>query len=221
MKTRPLIITLSCVFFSTTLSFAEPLNLEIAKQNIKSYHDSGAYEQELEHTLQPAARYIIQRAKANQQASHHQKLALVLDIDETSLTNYNNMVARGFTYDKKKWHDYLMQANAPVIHPMLSLYNTAKKYHVAVFFVTGRHQSEKKATEKNLNLAGYHGWTGLYLRPDDDKQTSIIPFKVGARAEISKHGYTIIASIGDQQSDLQGGYAEKMVKLPNPYYLIP
>ena len=79
----------------------------------------------------------------------------------------------------------------------------------------------KKATEKNLNLAGYHHWTGLYLRPDDDKQTSIIPFKVGSRAEISKQGYTIITSIGDQQSDLKGGYAEKMIKLPNPYYLIP
>jgi hypothetical protein len=34
-------------------------------------------------------------------------------------------------------------------------------------------------------------------------------------------GYTILLSMGDQRSDLEGGYAERTFKLPNPYYWIP
>jgi HAD superfamily, subfamily IIIB (Acid phosphatase) len=31
-----------------------------------------------------------------------------------------------------------------------------------------------------------------------------------------QEGYTIILSVGDQESDLKGGYAERVFKLPNP-----
>jgi len=48
----------------------------------------------------------------------------------------------------------------------------------------------------------------------------LVTFKSEARAAITKQGYTIIASIGDQYSDLKGGYAEKTFKLPNPYYYL-
>ncbi|MGB6550988.1 MAG: HAD family acid phosphatase [Xanthobacteraceae bacterium] len=30
----------------------------------------------------------------------------------------------------------------------------------------------------------------------------------------------MIANVGDQESDLSGGYAEKTFKLPNPFYYI-
>ena len=41
------------------------------------------------------------------------------------------------------------------------------------------------------------------------------------RKEITQQGYDIVFSIGDQQSDLVGGYSDKTYKLPNPYYFIP
>jgi hypothetical protein len=44
-------------------------------------------------------------------------------------------------------------------------------------------------------------------------------FKTSKRAVISKD-YTIIANIGDQRSDLDGGYAERTWKVPNPFYYI-
>ena len=34
-------------------------------------------------------------------------------------------------------------------------------------------------------------------------------------------GFTIILSVGDQESDLKGGYAERTFKLPNPVYYLP
>jgi HAD superfamily, subfamily IIIB (Acid phosphatase) len=34
-------------------------------------------------------------------------------------------------------------------------------------------------------------------------------------------GYTIVANVGDQPSDLQGGHAEKRFLLPDPFYRVP
>ena len=39
--------------------------------------------------------------------------------------------------------------------------------------------------------------------------------------EIAEQGYTVILSMGDQLSDLEGGYAERTFKLPNPVYYLP
>ena len=36
-----------------------------------------------------------------------------------------------------------------------------------------------------------------------------------------KQGFLIIANLGDQASDLAGGYAERAYKIPNPFYYTP
>ena len=41
-----------------------------------------------------------------------------------------------------------------------------------------------------------------------------------ARATVERHGYTILANVGDQRSDLAGGHSLRRYKLPNPVYLI-
>lgn len=214
-------IAVSCALFIHSKSFAEPANLSHLKTEIIAYHDSGAYEKEVTKALAPATRYIIERAKANDKSKTHQKLAIVLDIDETSLSNYDSIVGRDFSDDKQKVHQHMNAGDAPVIKPMLSLYNTALQHHVAVFFVSGRTKDLKAATEKNLKATGYHGWAGIYFKPSNYKQSSIATFKASARQTITEKGYTIIESIGDQKSDLTGGYAEKTFKVPNPYYFIP
>jgi putative acid phosphatase of HAD superfamily subfamily IIIB len=43
----------------------------------------------------------------------------------------------------------------------------------------------------------------------------------GARAAIEQQGCRIIASVGDQYSDLAGGHEDKAFKLPNPFYFLP
>ncbi len=80
-------------------------------------------------------------------------------------------------------------------------------------------------TVENLERAEFKGWTKLFTRPDDDHEKTIVPFKSGVRAEIEAKdkdmGYTIIANVGDQRSDLAGGHAECKFKVPNPFYFIP
>jgi hypothetical protein len=67
---------------------------------------------------------------------------------------------------------------------------------------------------------GYTTWNGIFFRPKADANQSLVPYKTQVRSNITREGYTIIASIGDQDSDFFGGYAEKTFKLPNPFYYI-
>ena len=48
-----------------------------------------------------------------------------------------------------------------------------------------------------------------------------VQYKSGTRAYIESLGYDIVANFGDQFSDLQGGYADRTFKLPNPNYYLP
>lgn len=218
---RNLFILISFSFLSVTTLHAEPPNLSLIKNEVKQYHDSGRYEHDLSQKIKQAQQYIIEQARINEQQKKQLKLALVLDIDETSLSNYPSMAAHDFTSNQEQFHQHILDADAPPIKPTLALYNEALKHHIKIFFVTGRRESERAATKLNLIKAGYAHWAGLLLRPDAYSGTSIIPFKSQARAMITKKGYTIIASIGDQYSDIQGGYTLKGFKLPNPYYYLP
>lgn len=207
-----------CLFHSST--HAEPANLSLIKKTIIRYHDSGAYQQELTHTIHQAHAYMLKEITINQHRLHPKQLALVLDIDETSLSNYPKLVKRDFSGDYRQIHQEILAADSPAIKPMLALYRDALKHHVRVYFITGRMPSEAKATKLNLKRAGYTQWSGIYFRPKHYHQASIVPFKAHTRALISQKGNTIVASIGDQYSDIKGGYAQKGFKLPNPYYFI-
>ena len=56
--------------------------------------------------------------------------------------------------------------------------------------------------------------------PAGAKFSSAAEFKVGARRDLINRGYNIVAAVGDQASDLNGGFAERVYKLPNPLYVI-
>ena len=67
---------------------------------------------------------------------------------------------------------------------------------------------------------GRDQWAGLMMKPDDYKGP-VAAFKSAERDKITKKGYTIILNMGDQISDLDGGFARKTFLLPNPFYFIP
>jgi len=188
------------------------------KKVLIQYHDDGRYEKEIAAVDKEAQHYIAARIS---QRKPQEKLAIVLDIDDTSLSNYPDMVAMGFGGTLKQINEAMNKGTDPVIQPTLALYQFAKKNHIAVFFITGRYESQREITEKNLTQVGFQHWDGLIFKAEDYHKASVIPYKSSARKALEADGYTIIASIGDQLSDLAGGYAEKGFKLPNPYYFLP
>lgn len=204
--------------WSLTAAATEPVNIAVVKQKLKSYHDSGSYKNDVANVMQKALRYLQIRVK---QGNFQGKPAIVLDIDETSLSNYKDMVKRDFGGSAEDIRHDEDQAADDAIEPTLKLYRFAKENHVAVFFVTGRVEEERDVTEKNLRQAGFVNHSGLVLRNGQNKNAPASVYKSAIRKELHEKGYDVILNIGDQQSDLRGGYADKTFKLPNPYYFIP
>jgi acid phosphatase len=205
---------------------APPVNMGELKTQLKAYESSGNWERERAAVAAEAQAYVVATARTVQRP------ALVLDIDETSLLNWGVMAANDFGYIPGGACDALpagpcgyraweLSASATVIRPTLALFNAAKAAGVAVFFITGRPEDERDATARNLRSAGYEGWTGLVLKPLDLHTSSAADYKTPERARIEAQGYTIIANMGDQPSDLAGGHAMRSFLLPNPFYRIP
>jgi predicted secreted acid phosphatase len=207
----------SCVVLAWSVSgFAQgPVNLDDAKKAVVAYHDSGRWDRDSERVVHRAERWIDIRAKRGG------KLAMVLDIDETSLLNWKEEKATDFGYVPQLWDAYEASGTADGSPEILELFRHAQAHGVSVFFITGRREKSRAGTAKNLANAGYSPYVQLVMRPTGDHRKSVVPFKSGARAAIEKKGYDIIVNVGDQLSDLRGGHSERSYKLPNPMYFIP
>lgn len=200
-------------------SFAkEPKNLSVVKENLIKYHDSGEYQKDQSKVIDQAMLYLKNRLATEAKTHSKNKLAIVLDIDETALSNYPDMLKMNFNGAPVQID---CSETRPAVQPTLSLFRYAKENNITVFFITDRQESCKTGTLKNLAEAGYKNFDGLIFKPENYTDTSISPYKISARDSIEKQGYKIILNIGDQESDLTGKHADKTFKLPNPYYLIP
>jgi len=198
-------------------------NLGTLKIKLQRYYactcDCGCYAKELDHQAQAAIDFLDRRAAHK---SAHEKLALVLDIDETALSNYKQMAAEDYGYVPSAFDAWEDSAQATAIPGTLRLYQEAQKLGVTVFFITGRGEAHRAATEQNLKSQGYTNFAGLTLRTAAQAKESTIEYKSGARKAIVDAGYRIILNVGDQFSDLKGlPAAEYSVKLPNPFYYLP
>jgi hypothetical protein len=124
------------------------------------------------------------------------KSAIVLDIDNTALeTTYHGGVT------------------TPATKPVLALAEQAHQAGAAVIFVTARSEILRSLSKDNLQKVGYPD-DDLYMRGllDFSSNTEL---KTNARIKIENDGYTIIASIGNNDSDLSDGHAERTFKLPD------
>jgi predicted secreted acid phosphatase len=188
-------------------------------EQIRQYRDSGDWARAVSKQATKAKAWLKQRTDARHAPK---KPALVLDIDETSLDNYPCLNEKGgIPYDPGANVQCVTAYDAPAIKPIRSLFRRAKALKVAVFFITARPEAIRGGTLDNLKAAGYTGKYELILEPPGYTIDSKVPYKSGARKKIQKRGYKIIANVGDQQSDLKGGYSERTYKLPNLIYLTP
>lgn len=203
-----------------TATFAkEPINLAVAKQQVIRYHDSGEYDKDIKNVVNDAMRYL--KIRLTRPFPANKQPAIVLDIDETSLSNYTDMKRLDFGGTLEEIRADEDKGEDPVIKYTLKLYRFAKDNNIAVIFLTGRFEEERKATENNLRKAGYEDWEKLILRDGEYRKKPATVYKTAIRKQLSDQGYDIVLNMGDQKSDLAGGYADKTFKLPNPFYLIP
>jgi len=212
---------------------------------------------------------------------HVHNRAIVLDVDDTTLTTWNYELYSNWDFNPTTNGVFVGLTNGqftgnmfPPTPGMLDLANHAQALGYSIFWITGRGDSQHAATIANLQndtAAGYpditevtlnghtipevdagypaptpidtgHGGftDGLFTKPpvgqypayldqpqfcgpyiDQGVSCPTIQYKSGTRAYIESQGYDIVADLGDQFSDLLGGYTDKTFKMPNPNYYLP
>ena len=192
-----------------------PGSLSDLKREIRAYVEQGAYQRELVAVAGRAEAWITARAGRG-----GERLTVVFDLDETLLSNWPHLAAMDFGYVKDEWHRWVAAGEAPAIEPVCAVFRTTRRLGVEVVILTGRHERDLAGTEKNLQAIGCADYQRLIFAPDGDTRTSA-EYKTAVRRRLSAEGRSIIANVGDQESDLSGGYAERTFKLPNVFYALP
>ena len=141
----------------------EPIpNFGVERYRLRDYADCtthlGCYWADLAAQILRATELMEKDAKAQPRGA---KLAIVLDIDETSLTNYCEEVREDFGYIPDRYDAWTVSPEASMpIADTVALVKKAQSLGVDVFFITGRPESQRAATEANLKAAGYADWKG-------------------------------------------------------------
>ena len=206
--------------------------------------DSSPYIDEL---TAKTARLTAQLTKSCAKAVRRgEKPAVVLDADDTTLWTYdmedNDMQ---FVFDPAvQDRDWVQKQRFPATPGMVELVAAVGKSGCSIIGLTGRNDTQKDATLGNLEKVGYVGFSrDLYFTkwrsgttptaldpnrtwfagtPCADGVCTTIEYKSLTRKHIVDDlGYDVVANLGDQFSDLIGGYADRSVKLPNPTYYLP
>ena len=219
-------------------------NIDSAKATIRTYYGASSdgiadkkkspYISEIASILNGQNAYLAQNAKAG-------KPAIVLDVDDTTLWNYDmEDGAMHFDYDPTLQNTWVQDQKFPAVPGMVDFVDKAAKMGYTVFGLTGRNNDQEPATLANLTKVGYGAtftadtlftkWTG---KPGSTQPSYItcatascttVEYKAGTRAYLESAaggGYNIVLNVGDQWSDLKGGHAAKVLKLPNPTYYLP
>ncbi|MFJ1602236.1 HAD family acid phosphatase [Streptomyces sp. NPDC088253] len=174
---------------------AAPARTAVSATATTAAVDYATWQGDVKAVIDQARPYVEQRT-AN---AAGQKLALVFDIDNTTLET-----------DFHPWYEL----PTPAVKPSLDLARYARSRGVDIFFISARPGIISSLTQWNLTTVGYPV-SGLYTRDLPDLFDEVSAYKTSKRAEIESLGYTIIANVGNNDSDLVGGHAERTFKLPD------
>jgi hypothetical protein len=197
---------------------------------LHTFNPDGAYAHEVEGIAAKAGTYL---------AHHHKRTAgkaILFDIDDTTLNTYNYEIYSNFVFNPTTNAAFVNAGVFPAVPGMVDLEHQAIAEGYKVFFLTGRPKNattdQKPATLANLRAVGYDvvddqvylkdasGATEPWLSPCAPTCTTT-QYKSLTRQHIESLGNEIVANFGDQFSDLNGGFADKTYKIPNPMYFLP
>jgi hypothetical protein len=222
-------------------------NLGLVKNDIKVYYgDDGTTDgnatagsryahdvRRVERRAYDALARLVRRADATP--------VVLVDVDDTTLLTYRYEATHDFGYDPAVNAAYIHDQGMPRVFGMPRLLRTAAKRHTQVYYLTGRPESQRADTERDLARAGYPQVRSSHLfmrdkanppaylryceKPAATPATycTTVQYKSSTRKHIEtlNGGQDIVLNMGDQFSDLKGGFADRTLKLPNPRYFLP
>jgi hypothetical protein len=237
----------------TPHSEREMTNIDVLRQQIKNYYGdplaSGTfaadsyYAKEARSVAAGGKHYLAERHRT------HKTKAIILDVDDTTLATYNYEIASNWAFNPTTNAQFVTDQRFPAVPGMVDMVTSAEREGYAIFFLTGRPQTQEADTLGNLTADGKgvdanypkpttlsDGEDGLFTKPavvdypdylktacaaDPNGSCTTIHYKSATRAHIESLGYDIVGNFGDQFSDLKGGHADRTFKLPNPSYFLP
>jgi predicted secreted acid phosphatase len=163
--------------------------------------------------------------------------AIVFDADDTTLWTYDmEDGAMHFNFTPAVQDPWVFEGKFPATPGMVDFVAAVQAKGYAIFGITGRRAVQEDATVANLVKVGYTAFDNdnFYTKWNEPQATNkpsyvtcvtvctTVEYKAGTRKHIEQDlGYDIVLNVGDQWSDLQGGYADQALKLPNPTYYLP
>lgn len=216
-------------------------NLTLVENQIKAFYGDTVVDGE--HVASPDSNYARQvggiehdlsryLAGAVRHTHGNSRPAIVFDVDDTTLITYTYELEHTFAFDPVSNDQFVQAQRMTEVFGMPDLVNQAAREGITVFFVTGRPESQRAATQGNLAKVGYQPPADadhLFLKNAASpppylscgSTCTTIQYKSMTRAHIESLGFTILADVGDQFSDLEGGHSGRTFKLPNPMYFLP
>ncbi len=213
IKTKIFFLLLPAILLSFGGCDSKPVNLTVARELVKEYYESGKFNEELNEVIKNAIEEFH-----NIEVSENS--VVIFDVDETVLDNYELAKLMGFGYVYKMNKEWNSEMKAPAIAGVKELYDFLLEKGIKIIFLTGRNFPEYEATFNNLKKAGYTVFDTLITQIGDEKKMKALEFKSSKRVWLTEQGYNIVGTVGDQWSDLEGGYHGIQIKIPNYLYEI-
>lgn len=145
---------------------------------------------------------------------------VIFDVDDTVLSNYEEMQRSDFGYIPKFWDEWVLSENATAIPQTRQFYQSLLAEGYKVIFLTGRRDLMYNATAANLEKQGFYEYEMIITRDPHEYALTAYDFKSRRRAALAKQGWNIVGSIGDQLSDIDGNFAGLRMKVPNYCYFV-
>lgn len=169
----------------TPKSESQITNIDVLRLEIKNYYGdpSGTgnfaadsyYAKEASSVAAEAGRWLASQATASRPSGMK---AIVLDVDDTTLATWNYEIFSNWAYNPGTNATYVLGQLFPAVPGMVDMVNRAADEGYAIFYITGRPQSQEDATLGNLTSdgigidAGYPapteataGVDGLFTKP--------------------------------------------------------
>jgi len=206
---------------------------------LHQFNPDGNYAHEVEGIAAGAGKYLVHRVRQHHGQGHFDGTPAVLfDIDDTTLNTYSYEIYSSFVFNPTTNAAFVNAGSAsvfPAVPGMVGLEQKALAKGYQVFFLTGRPATQLTGTLANLRDAGYtvddshvflKDLTAPYLQPCQTDANNLPCTTTEYKSLTRKHieqdlGFDIAANFGDQFSDLNGGFADRTFKIPNPMYFLP
>jgi hypothetical protein len=150
------------------------------------------------------------------------KAMVVFDVDETLLNSYTYSTAQDpqFTFNPSTWTQYVDSCGYSAIPQARDVFKRLRALGVHIALVSSGASDTRTAMVACLNSLGISGWDRYVMRGERAADLSAAEYKALSRQRLQREGFTIVASIGDQVSDMSYGHLKRGFLMPNTMYYL-